>query len=232
MKRNRKTTCTQEIIDKVVILIERGISWTKIEQIIGKSRETFRDWRDQTSERYQEDFDLAVKAAQERRDCGQIRAGQIEQAQKHTLKKVTKERMLIDSRSRESKKKLPPPKMPPLRFRKSQLIIYADEILDLELDPAFTHEEMLLECAKRIEELTEVVMVVTKEEIVETDPNQQAVKNVLTNCGPEVERWSFKEERVINTDDPLTSLLDKIASRPAPLPSQEMKDRADDHQAT
>lgn len=222
MKRNRQSTCTKELTKRICILIEQGLSWSKIEQVVGKSRETLRLWQDKSSHLYQRDFDLAVRAARENYDCGQVRGGQFEQAVRHTLRKVTKERRLIDVRTMKAKAKLPPPKMPPQSFRRSQIISYADEILDLELDRAFTKGEMLIECSKRIIELSVEIMETTKQELVEVDPNQQAVKNVLTNCGPEKERWNFKEEHQIDTSDPLMSLIEKIASRPAPLPSEEV----------
>ena len=90
------------------------------------------------------------------------------------------------------------------------------------LDPKFTINEMIIECRKRIDELTCELMVKVREEQTEAEPNQQAVKNVLTNCGPEAERWDFTEHRGHSVDDPLMSIIQEIGQQGGvKLPGQE-----------
>jgi hypothetical protein len=54
-------------------------------------------------------------------------------------------------------------------------------------------------------------MVVTKE--AEVDPNQAAVKNVLTNTGKKEERWNFKDEIEHEAGKELKSFMDWLAGR-------------------
>jgi len=221
MKNKRKGKCNAEVIEKVCILICQGCSWVSISKVTGISRKTLENWRNQVGGFYEKQFDDAVKAALEKRDTGRIKANQFVEAGRHRLKKTVKELRVVDIRSLKSKLKLPPPVMPALRLRKKEIIKYADDFLDLIIDPEFTVNEMRMQCARRIQELSIDVMVKVREEEQEVAANQQAVKNVLTNSGPETERWNFKEQQVHGIDDPLALLLTEIGTSTKQLPSEE-----------
>lgn len=180
--------CNKALIDKVRPLIERGQPFSVIAKACGISRPALFNYKNPDSEHFNQKFADMVKEAMEARDTGLIRAGQFEQAKKHILKKVTKELRTVG------------PKMPPSYLNKQLLIRYADEVLDLILDPRTTVKTMKYECERRVEELTKDVWVAVKEDEVEVDPNQAAVKNVETNTGDPDERWTFKEEVAVSGD--------------------------------
>jgi hypothetical protein len=209
------------MIERICLLIEQDHTWDGIAKILDISRRVLFNWRDPNCDTYQPKLAEAIAATKEKMSCNETKAGQHRQSQFHHLKKVVRERMLIDVRTKSSKTKRPPPPMPPTSFRKAEIILYADEFLDLELDPKFTVNEMRIECARRIDELTLEVMVKTKEEITETAPNAQAVKNVLTNCGPQAGRWNFGQDHVVDVSDPLKNLLGEIAVKSDPVPCEE-----------
>ena len=204
-----KNKCTKELIEKVRILVESGLSWRKIAAAVGLSESILHAWKQEGSATYNAEFAGMVTQALEDRDLGKIKAGQVEQAQKHILIKVTKE---LRAKG---------PKRPPSNYTKEMLRWYCEEILRLELDPAMDLKEMWYHIDRRIEELTEEEMVVTKTEKAEVDPNQAAVKNVLTNTGTKDKRWSFKEEHEVEPGNALTKLLSEIGRSKAKLPSQE-----------
>ena len=143
--------------------------------------ETLRRWRTKSSPYYKQDFAIAVTQAVEQIDTGRIKAGQIVQAQKHTLHRVTRELQIKG------------PKMPSSSYTKNLIIRYANEVLDLILDPRMTIPKMRYKIERRVEELTKEEMVIVKKEAIEVDSNPAAVKAVLTNIGKKEERWSFKE---------------------------------------
>jgi len=219
-----ETKCTQSIIDRVRPLVESGVTWPKIAVAVGVGESTLRHYRQVGSANYVEEFAEMVRLAIEQRDCGQIRAGQVEQAQKHTLKKVTREPRLIDIRSTKrkipswavrikSKRLLPAPVMPPMSYKKNELIFYAKAFLDLEIDESYNKNEIRIECAMCVEALTVEEMVVVKEESAQVDPNQAAVKNVLTNTGKKEERWNFKDEIEHEAGKELKSFMDWLSGR-------------------
>lgn len=219
-----ETKCTQSIIDRVRPLVESGVTWPKIAVAVGVGESTLRHYRQVGSANYVEEFAAMVRLAIEQRDCGQIRAGQVEQAQKHTLKKVTREPRLIDIRSTKrkipswavrikSKRLLPAPVMPPMSYKKNELIFYAKAFLDLEIDESYNKNEIRIECAMCVEALTVEEMVVVKEESAQVDPNQAAVKNVLTNTGKKEERWNFKDEIEHEAGKELKSFMDWLSGR-------------------
>ena len=219
-----ETKCTQSIIDRVRPLVESGVTWPTIAVAVGVGESTLRHYRQVGSANYVEEFAAMVRLAIEQRDCGQIRAGQVEQAQKHTLKKVTREPRLIDIRSTKrkipswavrikSKRLLPAPVMPPMSYKKNELIFYAKAFLDLEIDESYNKNEIRIECAMCVEALTVEEMVVVKEESAQVDPNQAAVKNVLTNTGKKEERWNFKDEIEHEAGKELKSFMDWLSGR-------------------
>ena len=55
----------------------------------------------------------------------------------------------------------------------------------------------------------------------EVDPNQPAVKNVLTNMGKEEKRWNFNDKHEHDVTDKLGKLLMEIGSNRSVLPKQE-----------
>jgi hypothetical protein len=183
----------EDITIRVCKLLRAGNNWTVIAEAVGVGRRTLQEWRNSQSPKYQPVFAEAVSQVYDDYADG-IKHGQFELARKHTLIKTTRILRPIDVRTKGMKVKRDPPKMPPSAFRRREIIEYADRFLDLELDPTFTINEMRIECQARIEELTIEVMQKIKEEPQECDPNQQAVKNVLQNCGQLDERWTFKEE--------------------------------------
>ena len=219
-----ETKCTQSIIDRVRPLVESGVTWPKIAVAVGVGESTLRHYRQVGSANYVEEFAEMVRLAFEARDCGDIKAGQVEQAQKHTLKKVTREPRLIDIRSTKrkipswavrikSKRLLPAPVMPPMSYKKNELIFYAKAFLDLEIDESYNKNEIRIECAMCVEALTVEEMVVVKEESAQVDPNQAAVKNVLTNTGKKEERWNFKDEIEHEAGKELKSFMDWLSGR-------------------
>ena len=220
-KAKRSSKCTPKVIERICILIERKAKWKEIAKIIEIAERTLEYWRDPDSEHYKPELVAAIAATNEKMSCGLTKADQHRQSQFHYLKKVTRERQLIDVRTEHSRVKLPPPAMPPASFSTASIISYADEVLDLIIDPKYTKDEMRVECRKRINELTTEIFAKIKEEISESEPNQQAVKNVLTNCGPENERWRFEEQHKIEPGNVLTKLLTEIGQIKNPLPSEE-----------
>lgn len=175
-------------------MIEQGLGWGKIAEIVERHRNSLANWRDPQSEHYVEEFALMVTAAEEEFACNKTKAGQKAQAIVHTLKKVTRVARVIDIRSKKSKLKLPPPNMPPSSYKRGELIHYANLILDLTFPENYTINDMRTACVRRIAELSTEVMV--KVSVIETEvgPNPQAVKNVLSNCGNKDKRWSFTQE--------------------------------------
>ena len=186
--------CNKALIDKVRPLVERGAPWTVIAKACDTARTTLFNYKNPDSEHYDANFADMVREALEARDTGLIRAGQFEQAKKHILKKVTKVPTVIKT-----------PTLPPSSFTKDQQLRYADEELDLILDPKFTIKEMRYEMARYIPELIEwgepyyvVEDVIVKIEETECEPNQAAVKNVETNTGDPAKRWSFKDDIAVS----------------------------------
>lgn len=222
MAKDRQGKCTPEVIRKVCILLVKGNSWSDIAAVVDVSRKTLENWRNPKSKFYEPDFAKAIADALKKFDPEPIKARQIIEAGKHILKKKVKERVVIDKRTKGTKRVMPPPKMPPANCNKTYLINYAKERLGLRLDKKLTTAAMRDRCRAKIEELTEEVMLTVKIYEQEVDSNPNAVKNVMTNCGPEDERWNLEQEHKISTDDPLTSLIEKIALGPAKLPSEEM----------
>ena len=231
--------CTKKIIESVRVLIEQGLSWAKIAEVTDLERKTLYNYRDPNSDSYNKDFAEMVEEAKERFDCGEIKAGQVEQAVKHTLKKIYWEHHQVDVRSLDKKEKekagvlsvekdegrkmakmSPPPDMPPTWMKKVYLIDYACQILDLSVGDNLSIAEIRAECLLRVKELT-VTIKVKVESDQEVDPNQAAVKNVLTNTGRDEDRWSFKDEREHDVTDKLGKLLTEIGSSRSVLPKQE-----------
>jgi len=204
--------CTTEIIEKVRPLIESGVTWPTIATAVGVDDSTMHKWRHVGSATYHAEFAAMVTMAIEDREQGKIKAGQVEQSQKHTLKKTTWEYRSVDVRSLNDKEKdkagvcwseededrtmtknAPPPEMPPTSLLKGYLIDYAEQVLDMSVDTGLSVSEIRDECFLRVKELTVTVKVPIVSE-QEVDPSQPAVKNVLTNTGKKDERWDFKEE--------------------------------------
>ena len=187
--------CTKEIIDRVVILIREGLSIKKIAAAVGLAESTLHNWKRESSKFYDKKFAEAFAGAMDEFECGEIKKGQAVQAKKHKLKKITRELQVVG------------PNMPPSYFPKAYIIAYADLELDLELDPKMNINEMKAECFLRVRELTEEKLKVVKEEDVDVDPNQQAVKNVLTNRGREDKRWNFDTSLKHGVDETLAEFL-------------------------
>ena len=208
---------TKKITEKVRLLVESGLTWKKIAQLVGVSESTLHNWRREGGEKYNREFAEMVNLAIEDRDTGRIKANQVVEADKHKIVKVTKE--LKDKG----------PKMPPSWFSKFYIVIYANEVLDLELDPRLTRNDMRAECQFRVNAMAKEEMVVTKKEVAEVGANQAAVKNVLTNTGRKDKRWNFKDEMEHSVDDPLSALLAEVAGQKPGLPSEEpIRVRRDD----
>ena len=201
--------CTKEIVEKCRIGIESGLMWSKVAKIAGVSERSLHSWRRPGSDQYNKEFAEMVIMAEEIA-VGRTKAGQFEQSVKHTLVKIT----------RELKPKAPNP--PKSWYTKEMLLWYADEVLDLDLANGMDTKEIRYHIERRIEELTVEAMVIVKREETEVDPNQAAVKAVLTNAGPDDGRWSFKEEMQHGIDDPLSKLLAEVAGQKLKLPSEEM----------
>jgi len=200
---------TKKLIDRIRILVESGLSWEKIAAAVGVSKTMLHAWKQEGAATYDEEFAAMVKAAVEDRDTGAIKAGQFEQAVKHVLVRKTRELQETG------------PQMPPSWFPKDYIVDYAEQFLNLVLDPRTTANQMRAECFLRVKELSKVTMVVAKTEEIEVDPNQAAVKNVLSNTGPKNDRWSFKEGVEIEPGNALTKLLNEIGQIRNPLPSEE-----------
>jgi len=198
------------IIELGAINSRGEIAWGRIAKAMGLNVETLRRWRTKSNPYYKQDFAIAVTQAVEEIDTGRIKAGQIVQAQKHILHRVTRE------------PRIKGPKMPSSSYTKALLIRYANDAFKIQLDMKMTIPEIRYKLERRIEELTEEKMVIVKKESIEVDPNPAAVKLVLTNLGKKKERWNFKEQHEIDTSDPLTQLLKDIAEQPMTLPSDEI----------
>ena len=190
--------CDKALIGKVKTLIERGIvNWTVISKAVDVGRSTLFEYKNPESCNYNKPFADAVAESMEGYDTGRTKAGQFEQSVRHKLRKVTKERQVTRC-----------PHLPPTSFKKDLVIQYADEELDLILDPKkFTLPEMFYQMSLRIAELIEygepyyvVEDVIVKIEETEVDPSPAAVKNVLTNTGDEKKRWTFKDEVALSGD--------------------------------
>ncbi len=205
-KRKRASKCTQAIIGKICKLIEGKHNWTDIASILDISRATLFNWKDPKSEYCQPKLVEAIAATKEKMSCGKMKADQHRQSQFHYLKKNIKELRSVDVRTQWPKpknyklpkgaKRLPgknkvPPSMPPLSFTKRDIVEYAAQFLDLKLDGANRKGQLRIACQKRLNELTVEMMVTVKDENQECEPNQQAVKNIVSNCGPKEERWNF-----------------------------------------
>ena len=211
-KKQKAYKCTKEVIETVCVLVEQSCDFKAIAKAIGVSERTLQRWRNKGDDLYQKKLVEDIEAVREKMSCGKTKADQHRQSQFHQLKKVVREPMLVDVRSTgrklpgwarriKSKRLLPAPVMPPTSFNKKEHIAYAREFLDLEIDKSYTVNEIRMECAKCVEALTVEVMIVVKEETSEAEPNQQAVKNVLTNCGPEGERWNFGQDHILRGDE-------------------------------
>jgi hypothetical protein len=198
--------CDKKLIERVRVLRARNIIWEVIAKVVGVARTSLSNYKDPESESYNEQFAAMAKETQENIDCGEIKAGQFEQAQKHKLVKVTTELRDVG------------PKMPPSWFPKDYLVDYADQFLDLELYMSSTAKEMRAECFLRVQELSKEKFVKVKTEEAQVDPNLKAVENVLKNAGKEDERWNVGQDVKISTDDPLTQLLAQIGDIKKGLP--------------
>ena len=231
----------KQVTERVVRLIESGvISWKKIAELAGVSRKTLQRWRDTEDDTFSKQFADSVDLAFENYNSGEIKAGQVEQAKKHTLRKNNWEYRAVDVRSLDKKEKKkaniktaekdedrtkakfsPPPEMPPTWMTKAYLVDYGEQVLDLSIgETNLSISEIMAECLLRVKELTVTIRVKIEIE-QEVDPNQAAVKNVLTNAGKKEERWSFKEEHEHGVDDELGELLTEIGSSRTVLPRQE-----------
>jgi len=173
---NAKTD--KELFERVRVLIERGMPWTVIAAAVGKSRKTLENWKNPESKLFNKEFAQMLAEAEEEFASSKIKAGQTVQAVKH---KLSTRELRIDG-----------PKRPKSDYTKDMLIWYADDVLDLELDPSMTKNEIWYHIDREIEEQTKEKMVKVREQ--EVDPSQAAVKNVLTNTGAKDKRWNFKEE--------------------------------------
>ena len=206
--------CTKEIVEKCRIGIESGMLWSKVAKITGVSERSLHSWRRPGSDQYNQEFAEMVIMAEEIA-VGRTKAGQFEQSVKHKLVKVIKE-------LRPGRDVI----MPPTWLPKDYLIDYADQELDLILYPKMSIRAMRSECLLQVRALRAEKMVAIKNEETEVDPNQAAVKAVLTNAGPDDGRWTFKEEMQHGIDDPLSKLLAEVAGQKLELPSEEMNVQA------
>ena len=217
-KQKRASLCTPALVAKICKLIEGGHKWDDIASILDVSRSALFNWKDPNSEFAKPALIEAIAATREKISCEQTKTDQHTQSRFHTLKKVTRERMLVDIRSTKmkipswavrfkSKRLMQPPKMPPSNFSKAETIQYAKNFLDLHIDGSYTLNEIRMECALCIEELTVEVFVKVKEELADAEPSQQAVKNVLTNCGPAKKRWNFDTSMKHGFDETLAGFL-------------------------
>jgi transposase len=200
--------CTTEIIDRVVILVQEGLSIKKIAAAVGLAEGTILNWKQQSSKFYNSEFADAFESAKDEFDCGKVKAGQSVQAKKHKLRKVYKE---LQNQG---------PEMPRSSYTKALIVRYAASKLKLRLNMKMTRPAMLYECERKVEELADYQMVVVREETADVDPNQQAVKNVLTNKGDPGKRWNFKEEHEIDAADPLKRLIEQIGGVKMGLPGE------------
>ena len=202
--------CTEQIIERIRPLVESGLAWSKIAKAAGVSESSLHAWKRVGSKTFSQAFADMVSAAKEQFDIGLVRAGQFKQAQKHKLKKTTRE---LQNKG---------PGMPKTSYTKSVIVQYAKEILKLKLDMKMTKAAMLYKCERKVEKLEDWQMVKVKEEITEVDPNHQAVKNVETNRGKKKnEPWTFKDEHEHDVTDKLSKLLTEIGSNRSVLPKQE-----------
>lgn len=207
-----KTICNKQIIKSVCILIEDGKPLSRIAEILGGqvSKSALYNWLDKGHKAYNKTFATAVSRAKEHYDTGRVKMGQVEQAEKHILTKTVRELKTYDIRTLGTKYKLPkgakrikgkpkaPPSMPPLSYSAQEHMEYAEKFLDLKFEKKLTKARIRMACQKRIDELSFESMARVRTEEQQVDPNQQAVKNVLTNMGPEDNRWNFKEEKELN----------------------------------
>ena len=201
--------CDFTLIEKVRPLRERNLDWKVIAQVVGVHVSTLHAWKNPDDPNYDERFAVMVVEARDEFDTGKIKAGQVKQAQKHKLRKVTMERKVTKC-----------PVMPPSHFNKADIIKYADEELDLVLSPRLTIDEMRTAMFRYIPELIEygepyyvVEDVIVKIEESEVDPTQPAVKNVLSNMGKKEKRWNFKEDIGIEPSTELNNFMDWLAGR-------------------
>lgn len=223
--------CTNELIEKVRTLRERNLSWDIVAKAVGVGRSTLFEWKDPESSQYNENFALMCEEAEEV-VADKTKADQAKQSQFHKLRKVIFELREVDIRSLDKREKkkfkklrsadreekrefpelMPPPGMPPSWLTKQYIIDYADQVLDLTLDPGANINEMRAECLLRIKELTVTVKVkiVTEQEV---DPSAQAVKNVLSNMGNKDERWDLSEKREHEAGKELKNFMDWLADR-------------------
>ena len=230
--------CTDEVIEKVRVLRGKNLPWRDVAGAVGVDKSTLLQYKNPESKSYSRAFADMIEEVNDSLSDN-TKTGQFEQSVKHTLKKIYWEHHQVDVRSLDKKEKekagvlsvekdegrkmakmSPPPDMPPTWMKKVYLIDYAYQILDLSVGDNLSIAEIRAECLLRVKELT-VTIKVKVESDQEVDPNQAAVKNVLTNTGREEDRWSFKEEREHDVTDKLGKLLTEIGSSRSVLPKQE-----------
>ena len=201
----QESKCTKKTIEQVRLLIERGMSWPAIAEVVVVNKKTLERWKNSDSSQYNADFAAMVAKAEE--DFGSIKTkkGQLVQSVRHIL-------CMSELRTEG-------PKRPRADYTKEMLYWYASEVLGLDLAPGMDKKECLYHIDREIEEQTTTEMVVVREQQV--DPSQAAVKNVLKNTGDDKKRWTFEDEHKVGLSDPLTDLIKEIGVIKNVLPSEE-----------
>ena len=193
--------CDKKLIEAVRPLVEAGNSWPTIAKSVGASETSLRNYRTKGKPSFNEAFAAMVFKAREEFDTGKIKAGQVEQAKKHKLKKVIKELQNLG------------PRMPKASYTKAFIVRYAKDILKLRLNMKMKKAEMLYACERKVEKLEDWQMVQVREEITDVDPSQPAVKNVLSNMGKDEDKWDFTEKREHEAGKELKNFMDWLADR-------------------
>ena len=67
--------CTNDLMEKVRVLVESGVSFAKIAVTVGVSERIMHAWKEEGSKHYNKKFaDMATQAIEDR-DTGRIKAG-------------------------------------------------------------------------------------------------------------------------------------------------------------
>ena len=171
------------------------ISKAKLAKLLGTNRRTIVRWLDPEGDQYQKDFADALKKAQEGIDSGAIKQSIIKRAQDHTETRVYRELQRVG------------PKLPDWSLSKKGLILYAEEVLKLEISGKLTKDEIRVKIEVAVEKKTTEAMKRVREEDTKQHGDVAAARLVLPNIGPEKERWTEKQKLDVN----VTSLADIAA---------------------
>lgn len=188
--------CTNQLIEQIRLLIERGMPWSKAAKVVGVHKATLAKWKNPDSPEHNVEFAAMVEEAEEI-NSNKAKKGQMAQSVRHKLRV----RELVTEG----------PKRPRADYTVEMLYWYADEVLDLDLAPGMDSGECLYHIDREINDQTVTKMVVVREQ--EVDPSQAAVKNVLTNTGDPNKRWKIQERHEIDGSEDVKKFMSWLTDR-------------------